>query len=157
MKPYFIKDDDGNYLNPKYIERIVNVRYSRLGSILIFMGIKRPKSGGDLDTTKFLEGDLEVLEWIEYLTEVCPNVANPICHDEWMNDKLCDIDLENISKTEIHTSLDIDKISHINSIYENYILQYFEIVYIDSDQVTIKKFESDELAQAWIAEHFEVI
>ncbi|MFC2996669.1 hypothetical protein ACFODO_15640 [Acinetobacter sichuanensis] len=157
MKPYFIKDDDGNYLNPEYIERIIKIRYSRLGSILVFMGIKRPKSGGDLDTTKFLEGDFDVLEWIENLTEVCPDVACLLSHDEWVNDKLCDINLDNMNKTEIHTALDSNKISHINSIYENNIFQYFEIVYIDSDQGTIKKFDSEELAQDWIAEHFKVI
>lgn len=157
MKPYFIKDDDGNYLNPNYIERIIKVRYSRLASILLFMGIKRPKSGGELDTTKFLEGDFEVLEWIAKLTERCPDVACPISHDEWMNNKLCDIDLDNMNKTEIHTALDIDQISHLNSIYHNNVFQYFEIVYIDSEQVTIQKFDSEELAQIWIAAHFEVI
>lgn len=157
MKPYFIKDDDGNYLNPEYIERIVKIRYSRLGSILVFMGVKRPKSGGDLDTTKFLEGDLVVQKWMENLTKLCPDVANPICDDEWVNEKIYEIDWDNMSKTVIHTSLDIEKISHINSIYENEIFQYFEIVYIDSDQLTIKKFDSQELAQAWIDAGFTIL
>ncbi len=157
MKPYFIKDDDGNYLNPEYIERIVKIRYSRLASILVFMGVKRPKSGGNLDTTKFLEGDLEVQEWMENLTKLCPDVANPICDGEWENEKIYEVDLDNMSKTVIHTSLDIEKISHINSIYENEVFQYFEIVYIDSDQLTIKKFDSEKLAQAWIDTHFTIL
>lgn len=157
MKPYFIKDDDGNYLNPEYICQIDCVRYSRLGSILIFVSIKRPKSGGDLDTTKYLEGDFEVLEWIDNFTQIFLNFMKFRNGNECVNQNLIAFEMSDLINTKIHTSLDIDKISHINSIYENYILQYFEIVYIDSDQVTIKKFESDELAETWIAEHFEVI
>lgn len=157
MKPYFIKDDDGNYLNAEYIYQIDRVRYSRLGSILIFVSIKRPKSGGDHNTTKYLEGDFEVLEWIDNFTQIFLNFVKFSNGYECVNQNLIAFEMSDLINTETHTSLDVDKISHINAIYENYIFQHFEIVYIDSDQVVMKEFDTEELAKIWIAEHFEVI
>lgn len=73
-------------------------------------------------------------------------------------ENLHSIELVNLVNEEtIHLELDVDKISHINSVYENNIFKYFEIVYIDSNQVTIKEFDSEELANAWIAKNFEII
>ncbi len=156
MKPYFIKDDDGNYLNPIYLFDIFTVRVSNVGSFFVFTAIKSAKTFGNLESIKNMD-TYEVQEWIKNFLQVFQNFKRIGNTFNCENEELYVFEKSELINTEIHTSLDIDKISHINSIYENDIFQYFEIVYIDSDQVTIKKFESDELAETWIATHFEVI
>lgn len=43
MKPYFIQDDDANYLNPNYIFNIQVIRFCNLGSLFAFETIKKQK------------------------------------------------------------------------------------------------------------------
>ncbi len=53
MKPYFIQDDDGNYLNPNYIFNIQVIRFCNLGSLFAFETIKKAKtSSPDLPSFK---------------------------------------------------------------------------------------------------------
>lgn len=158
MKSYFIKDDDGNYLNPNYIPYIHVIRFCNLGSLFAFEAIKKAKTYKDLGSTKYIDTP-DVYDWMEKFHEIFPNFTEvePVTSYDCQNDDLVGFDSSHLLHSEVHIALDRDKISHINSIYENKIFQYFEIVYIDSDQVTIKKFDSEELAQDWIAEHFKVI
>lgn len=156
MKPYFIKDDDGNYLNPNYLFHIQVIRYCNLGSLLAFEAIKKAKTYEDLGSTKYIDTP-DVYQWMENFHKKIPNFEEENNSYDCENLNLKSFEISDLLHVEIHTSLDIDKISHINTIYENDIFQYFEIVYIDSDQPVIKGFESEKLAQAWIAEHFEII
>ena len=158
MKPYFIKDDDGNYLNPRYIYYIQVIRFCNLGSLFAFETIKKVKTSCDLPSSMNI-ATYEVYDWMDKFHTIFTNFTevDPTTSYDCHNDDLVSFDSSQLLYSEIHTSLDIDKISHINSIYENDVFQYFEIVYIDSDQVTIKKFGSEELAQAWIADHFNVL
>lgn len=161
MKPYFIKDDDGNYLNPSYIYETAYFKYSRPLGYLVFWALKKAKNYQDLDSTKCFQAinncDEDMLQWIDNITLKIRFLEKIDEGYGFKNQNLMALELSDLTSIVIHTALDSDKISHINSIYENNIFQYFEIVYIDSDQGTIKKFDSEELAQDWIAEHFKVI
>lgn len=156
MKPYFIQDDDANYLNPDYIFDIFVVKISNLASFFVLSSIKEAKNNGGLESKKSID-TLDVRSWMNNF--ICLYPKFDLISDTYKceNKELFAFEMSDLIHTEIHTALDRDKISHINSIYENNTFKYFEIIYIDSDQATIREFESEELAQAWINENFTII
>ncbi len=157
MKPYFIQDDDGNYLNPDYIFNIQVIRFCNLGSLFAFEIVKKVRtSSPDLPSFKNIE-TYNVHSWMESFHKIFPDFEEELNSYSCENLNLKSFEISDLINVEKHTALDSDKISHINSIYGNNILKYFEIIYIDSDQATIKEFESEELAQAWINENFTII
>lgn len=157
MKSYFIQDDDGNYLNPNYIFNIQVIRFCNLGSLFAFETIKKAKtSSPDLPSFKNIE-TYNVHSWMESFHKMFPDFEEELNSYSCENLNLKSFEMSDLIHTELHTALDRDKISHINSIYENNIFKYFEIIYIDSDQATIREFESEELAKAWINENFMII
>ncbi|WEI21532.1 hypothetical protein PYR74_16125 [Acinetobacter bereziniae] len=157
MKPYFIQDDDGNYLNPDCIFNIQVIRFCNLGSLFAFETVKKVRtSSPDLPSFKNIE-TYNVHSWMESFHKIFPDFEEELNSYSCENLNLKSFEISDLINVEKHTALDSDKISHINSIYGNNILKYFEIIYIDSDQATIKEFESEELAQAWINENFTII
>ncbi|MDG3554446.1 hypothetical protein P7L54_00505 [Acinetobacter bereziniae] len=157
MKPYFIQDDDGNYLNPDYIFNIQVIRFCNLGSLFAFETVKKVRtSSPDLPSFKNIE-TYNVHSWMESFHKIFPDFEEELNSYSCENLNLKSFEISDLINVEKHTALESDKISHINSIYGNNTLKYFEIIYIDSDQATIKEFESEELAQAWINENFTII
>ena len=152
MKKIFVEDYQGHYLCAHNIVDFTDIKYSRLFAQIIFTTLREPISTEKFENLKNFDSWYDCCDWIEKFLSLMPDFKNTGGFYE--NSKLSTIDAIELT-SNCYSHSDYEKISHINTIYNNNEdFRHLEIIFIDSNDTIVKNFSSEDAAKEWLNEHF---